>query len=117
MGRTAGRTGAPPLTRARTRWHDVEGRTEGGQITGEAVAQECRDAHDPRLRGCHDCLGGVERARPHHRRAHQAKRGGKAEPDPWPPVRTGGQAIARLARATPLLLLVMDALSYADCCE
>jgi PglZ domain-containing protein len=27
------------------------------------------------------------------------------------------QSIARLARATPLLLLVMDALSYADCCE
>ena len=27
------------------------------------------------------------------------------------------QIIARLARATPILLLVMDALSYADCCE
>ena len=27
------------------------------------------------------------------------------------------QSIARLARATPVLLLVMDALSYADCCE
>ena len=27
------------------------------------------------------------------------------------------QIIARLARATPVLLLVMDALSYADCCE
>jgi hypothetical protein len=28
-----------------------------------------------------------------------------------------GQIVARLARATPVLLLVMDALSYADCCE
>jgi hypothetical protein len=27
------------------------------------------------------------------------------------------QIVARLARATPVLLLVMDALSYADCCE
>jgi hypothetical protein len=28
-----------------------------------------------------------------------------------------GHIVARLARATPILFLVMDALSYADCCE
>src|SRR5712692_2307800 len=80
MGLTEGLTGAPPLAGSRTRRYDVEGRDEGRQIAREAIAEERRDARDTRLCGCHDFLGGVERARPHHGRDHQAKLGGKADP-------------------------------------
>jgi len=103
MGRTAGQAGAPPLAGPRKRRHDVEGSDEGRQRAREAVAEERRDARDTRLRGCHNFCGGVERARPHHGRDHQATLGGNADPDPLPPILTVGQAFPCRVRLTRVL--------------
>jgi hypothetical protein len=82
--------------------HDVDCRDEGCQRAREAIAKERRDARDTRLRGCHDFLSGVECARPHNGRDHQTKLGGKADPDPLPPLLAAGHAFPyRYPKATP----------------
>ena len=105
MGRTDGQAGTPPLAGARKCCHDVEGRDERGQIAREAVAEERWDAGHTRFGGCHDLFGGVQRPRSHHRRDHQPKFRGKADPDPLPPILAVGQTFPCLIRLTSVFAL------------
>ena len=86
MGLTARLAWAPPLAGACKRRHHMEGSDKGRQITREAITKEHWDAGDSYLRGGHDLLGGLERARPHDGGDHQPKLGGKTDPDPLPSI-------------------------------
>jgi hypothetical protein len=103
MGLTAWLAWAPPLVGTHKRRHHVEGHDEGRQIAREAIAEERRDACDPRLGDGHDLLGGVKRPRPHDSLDRQPKRRGKAEPDPLPPILAVGQAFPCRVRLTRML--------------
>ena len=86
MGRTAGLAWASPLAGACKRGHDVASSDQGRQRAREAVADERRNARDTCRRDGHDFLGSVERTRSHNGCDHPPKLGGKADPDPLPPL-------------------------------
>src|SRR5882724_3364390 len=103
MGLTAGLAWASPLAGACTRGHDVESSDQGRQRAREAVAEARRNARDTRLRDGHDFLGSVERTRSHHGCDPQPKLGGKADPDPLPPLLAVWQAFPSCVCLTRVL--------------
>src|SRR5262249_31467446 len=94
---------ATPLAGSCTRRHDGEDSKKRGQIACKSIAEEGREPYDARLSGRHDRLGRVERAWPPPGRDHEPKLGGKADPDPLPPIRAAGHAFASRVRLPRML--------------